>query len=635
MSVDCGFSPQPKISTYFPRPLQLFAYLPICYLKEARPLTGTGRTTMNCHVKRVALSCHVSTFAILLLTVANLAHAAAPDLSFTPATLNFKYQVGSALPAAQSWQIKSTGTALGFTVSITGPLPYSAQWLSVSANAGTTSATIKVYVNPTGLPSGSYSGTIVVNAPSAATATRNFPVTLDVGDAPATLTASTTTLAFNYVTGGAIPASQPVVLMTTGGALTASITLSGGAWLKASPTGSIALVGLPGIVAVSVDPTALMPAAYTGKLIFGSSTAANKSITVNVTLNVTAGVPTIAVNGVWPPGTLLTSPAMIVTLTGHNFFPTSTAAIGATALSTTVLSSTTMLVTIPATLMVSAGNLSIVVTTPTAASPSAPSTFVVYGPGPQVWAVANSASYTTSTLSPGAIITIYGIGLGPANLAAFPGTNPIPTSLPASGAVTSVTIDSTPAPLLYTSATQVACIVPFSLAVKSGTTVQLALTYDAVVSADFPVSVVDADPGVFTVDASGAGQGAILNVNAAGTDYSVNGSSNAAAKNSTVVIYLTGYGVTTCADTLASTCIPGANETNLIAGNVTPAGSITVTIDGQNAPVLGTASPIGSAPGVLQVNVTVPAGAKAGNAVPVVVSAGSAKSQARVTMCVK
>lgn len=74
----------------------------MCYLKEPRPLTGTGSTTMNCHAKRVARSCHVSTFAALLLIVANLAYAAAPDLSFTPATLNLKYQVGSALPAAQS-----------------------------------------------------------------------------------------------------------------------------------------------------------------------------------------------------------------------------------------------------------------------------------------------------------------------------------------------------------------------------------------------------------------------------------------------------------------------------------------------------------------------------------------------------
>src|SRR5205085_604696 len=143
-----------------------------------------------------------------------LAYATAPDLAFTPTSLNFKYQVGSTLPASQSLAIKSTGTALTFTISITGALPYSAQWLSVSANTGATNATIKVYVNPTGLPSGTYSGTIVVNAPGAGTAIQNYPVTLDVGDAPARLTASTTALTFAYTTGGSLPNSQPVVLMT-------------------------------------------------------------------------------------------------------------------------------------------------------------------------------------------------------------------------------------------------------------------------------------------------------------------------------------------------------------------------------------------------------------------------------------
>ena len=78
-----------------------------------------------------------------------------------------------------------------------------------------------------------------------------------------------------------------------------------------------------------------------------------------------------------------------------------------------------------------------------------------------------------------------------------------------------------------------------------------------------------------------------------------------------------------------------ASATNLIAGNVIPTGAVTVSIDGQNAAVQGAAAPIGSVPGVLQINATVPTSAKAGNAVPVVVSIGSAKSQNRVTMAVK
>ena len=151
---------------------------------------------MICRLQRAARFGHLPTFAILALQCANLALASAPDISLIPATLNFKYQAGAALPASQTLQIKSTGAALSFTISITGPTPYSAKWLSVSANSGTTPASLKVYVNPTGLPSGSYSGTIVISAPAAATTPLNFPVTLDVGDAPATLIASTGTLTF-------------------------------------------------------------------------------------------------------------------------------------------------------------------------------------------------------------------------------------------------------------------------------------------------------------------------------------------------------------------------------------------------------------------------------------------------------
>ena len=579
---------------------------------------------MTCTILRAARRRCLLAFAALAFQGPNLAHAAtAPDLSLLPVSLSFKYQAGAALPASQTLQIKSTGTPLAFTLAITGAPPYSARWLSVSTNSGTTTLSLKVYVNPTGLPSGTYAGTIAVTAPSAATPLHNVPVTLDVGDAAATLTASPSTIPFTYVSGGSVPSARPVVLMTTGGALNAAIAVSGGTWLEASPSGSIALVGLPATVSVSVDPTGLAPGSYSGKITFTSSSAANKSVVVNVSLIVSAGIPTIS--GVWPPGVLVDSPATVVTLTGTNYFSTSVASIGATALTTTVLSPTTMLATVPATQLASAGNLSITISTPTAAAASTAATFVVYGPGPQVWAVADAASYSTAAISPGEIVTIYGIGLGPADLAVFPGTSPLPASLPATGPATSVVIDGRPAPLLYTSVNQVSCIVPYAVAAKSGSQVDVVLTYDSLASAAFRVNVVDADPGVFTVDSSGAGQGAILNYNSTTGDYTVNSSSNTAAKGSIVVVYITGFGQTA----------PSGDESLLISGAVAPVAAVTVSIGGQAAAVQATAAPLGSVPGLLQINATVPSTVTAGNAVPVIVSAGSAASQARVTMAVK
>src|ERR1035441_2798330 len=50
----------------YPGPLQVLAWLPMCYLKEAPSSHQGGKRPMNCHVKRVAQSCHVFTFAIRL-----------------------------------------------------------------------------------------------------------------------------------------------------------------------------------------------------------------------------------------------------------------------------------------------------------------------------------------------------------------------------------------------------------------------------------------------------------------------------------------------------------------------------------------------------------------------------------------
>ena len=192
-------------------------------------------------------------------------------------------------------------------------------------------------------------------------------------------------------------------------------------------------------------------------------------------------------------------------------------------------------------------------------------------------------------------------------------------------AATSVTVDGVAAPLLYTSGTQVSCIVPYAVASKAGQKVNLVVTYNSLASSAISVNVVSEDPGVFTLDASGAGQGAILNYNAATGDYTVNGSANSAARGSTVVIYVAGFGQTS----------PAGKEDELISGDVSPVGQIAVTIGGQTAAVQATAAPVGSVPGVLQINATVPSSVTPGNSVKVLVTVGSTPSQSGVTLAVK
>ncbi len=588
---------------------------------------------------------HLALPAILLLQGVNLAYAATPDLSFSPATIDFKYTMGNPLPAAQTLQIKSTGAALAFTIpQIASP------WVSLSAYSGTTPANIKVYVNPTSLPSGAQQATITVNAPQGATTTQTYIVTLEVSDPPPTLVPNTTTMAFVYATDQpAFPAAQALVLTSTGAAISAAIAVSGGTWLSAQYSGSISIVGIPSAINVNVNPTGLAPGSYSGSIKFTPSNTAIAAVTVAVTLSVNAGTP--VVTGLWPPGALVNSPNMVVTVSGSSFFSTSTAAIGSVKLPTpNVLSSTAMLVTIPATQMTAAGNLPITITTLTAAASSATtaaSTFKVYLPGPQVLAVTDAASYVVGNVAPGEIITIYGLGLGPSSLVPLTVQDPLATSLPTSGtAQTSVTIDGAAAPLLYTSVNEVSCIVPFTVAAKSGSQVNLAVTYNSIaVASPTKVNVVNANPGLFTMDASGTGQGAILNFNPVTSDYSINSATNPAIKGATIaVLYLTGYGLTNCVDIPASgsfagsPCKAGATVLNLISGNISPKLAVAVTIDGQAAPGAVAQAPLGSVPGLMQVNVPVPAGVKSGNVlVSVTLGTGAAAvtTQAKVTMAIK
>jgi uncharacterized protein (TIGR03437 family) len=299
-----------------------------------------------------------------------------------------------------------------------------------------------------------------------------------------------------------------------------------------------------------------------------------------------------------------------------------------------------MMANIPATLLATAGPLPITIQTPTAAASSAAVNFTVYNPAvPQVWAVVDSGSYHPGTVSPGEIITVYGAGLGPAGITSFSGTT-LPTSLGVGGANTSVTIDGVPAPLLYTSPTQLSCIVPLAVApgTASGPQVNLVVTFNSVPAAlPFQVNVAAANPGIFTLGPSG--QAAVLNINTSVTpnDYTVNGAKNAAPMGSWVAIYATGFGVTSCAPATGSPCdAPPPTEAQFVGGGtVTPVGTVSVTIGGQ--PVIAPVAvvPVGSVIGLLQINAQVPPGITPGSAVPIALTIGGVTSTGVATMAVK
>lgn len=292
-----------------------------------------------------------------------------------------------------------------------------------------------------------------------------------------------------------------------------------------------------------------------------------------------------------------------------------------------------MLVTVPASYLLNPGYLRMAVTTPNpGGGSSSEAHFQVYGPRPQVNAIVDSASYAQGTISPGQLITLFGLGLGPATLTLFNPAVPapqIPSALPVTGPATSVTIGGVAAPILYTSANQASVIVPYDI---SGAAADLILSFSGLSSAPVSLSVAPTSPGVYTTDASGRGQGAILNYNLTTNDYALNSNAAPAAKGGIAVLYVSGIGATS-----ASIASPSTAAATLIAPNavVTPSALVSVTVGGIAAGVIGAVSPAGSVPGLLQINISIPSNAPTGAAVPVRVNIGGVDTQSGVTMAIK
>lgn len=230
-------------------------------------------------------------------------------------------------------------------------------------------------------------------------------------------------------------------------------------------------------------------------------------------------------------------------------------------------------------------------------------------------AVTNAASNLPGPAAPGEVVVLYGSGLGPGQLAQFQtGSNGlVGTSL----AGARVVFNGTPAPILYASATQVAAVVPYQ---TSGPIVKVVAQYLDQISAPITLSVASSAPGLFTLDSSGRGQAAALNADGSG-----NTAGNPAGVGSFISLFATGEGQTSPA---------GVDGLPASAPAPQPVLPVTVTIGEQRAEVQYAGGAPGLVAGVMQINVQIPSGIQTGNAVPVMVTVGSASSQTGVTIAV-
>ncbi|MEO8658088.1 MAG: hypothetical protein ABI693_06440 [Bryobacteraceae bacterium] len=217
--------------------------------------------------------------------------------------------------------------------------------------------------------------------------------------------------------------------------------------------------------------------------------------------------------------------------------------------------------------------------------------------------VVNAASYA-QPIAPRSIVSIFGSNLASVTQSAE--TTPLPFEI----AGTSVTWNGIKAPLFFVSPSQINLQVPSSLegildpSQTTFTNAAVVVTTSSGSSASVQVPLYDESPSVFSVDGSGCGRAAALNV---ATDGSVtlNSPENSAAPGDIISLFGTGLG---------QIWNPPPDGTPASIQNFK--GGVGAWIDGESAYTLY-AGPAPSLVGVDQVNVLIPSNAREGCSVPV------------------
>jgi uncharacterized protein (TIGR03437 family) len=535
------------------------------------------------------------------------------------------------------------GSALGYSAFAStpgAPVP----WLSLGNSQGNTQQYLQVFVLPSGLPVGVYTGSIMISANNSSTLPSGqltIPVVLTVS-ANTTVAVSPTTLTFTQAQGAATaPAAQNINLTASGGntAFTVSVAqVTGGSWLQVTPLSGTAT----GTITASVPVNTLSVGTYTANITVRFQNAATASVTIPVSLVITAPQPVVAASpssltfSYQLGGTAPASQQVNVTSSSGAVNVAVTATSSPAWFSVTPSSGTTgfgLTVSVNTAVLTNAQTLNGTITlTPTGQAPvTVPVTLTVTGtPAPQLVSISNSASGGFGFIAPGELITIKGINLGPSTAANF--------SVAPGGTVSNtlsnvqVLFDTIPGTPIYVSSSQINVIVPYDIAGRATTNVTVSFNNQA--SAGIPQNVANQAPGIFTDSSTGLGQASVVNQNgtlngpAAGLVLSgQNVATTPAAAGSVISVFMTGGGQTSPLST-TGTVTPGGATLYKIPGTVT------ALIGGVNAPVQFAGAAPGEVTGVIQVNILVPAGVS-GSALPLSITVNNSVSPSGTTVAVQ
>jgi Viral BACON domain len=199
--------------------------------------------------------------------------AGTSSLTVNPSALNFNVptvgggdDAGEAFGAQRLAISSTTGAAVSYTAK--EATQSGGNWLMLGSSGGTTPGTQMVSVNPRGLASGIYHGTITITPSGAAAGPQMVPVTLTVGSpTTSSLHATPRHLTFSF-SGTNDSGSKTVRVTTAGTAREFSAAAFGGSWLNVSPTSATT----PATLTVSVDAHGLSMGTYSGMITLTTGT---------------------------------------------------------------------------------------------------------------------------------------------------------------------------------------------------------------------------------------------------------------------------------------------------------------------------------------------------------------------------
>jgi uncharacterized protein (TIGR03437 family) len=566
--------------------------------------------------------------------------AASQNLVLSQTGLTFYTVAGSTGSQSRSFGVLNSGQGSMDWTAASSTISGGSGWLSSSPASGVSGATaqadsLAVKVNPSGLAAGEYYGQIAVAAPLAGNSPQLVSVVLNVlpPDNSPGAQVYPTGLLFTGVAHGPNPDPRTVTLTNVATAAAAytssSLTDDGASWIALAPASGLVPGSASSNLSIQPNIAGLGPGVWQGALTlrFGDGSLR----VVNVALVLRSATPTgspkerlaggctpsklvplftslgssFSVPASWPSalemavvddcGDPFTAGSVVATFSnGDPPLPLTALREGNWGGTWTPRGVSASGVLLTGQSRNAGGNLQGVarITGGVRSNPNPP----VISPG----GIVSSASFATEApLAPGSIIAIFGTHLADGAIAAQ--ALPLPSQL----GQTQVIVAGQSMPLFFVSDSQINAMLPYDIPVNRP--YQVIVQRGTSTTIPETITLAAAGPAVFTRDQTGIGPGLVFDARFRSID-----ATNPAAAGDAIVIYTTGLGDVTPA-------IPAGAPAPLDALSPTSSPA-TVTIGGVDAPQVLFAGLAPGFTGLYQVNVVVPAGVAAGDAVPIIIT---------------